>query len=91
MELESSASCDVMLHNAYLVSPFRLGSDAPFDRFAQLDTSKLIMEWVLREKFALVDLNLFPKPVEKHNVTVSCQRRIRITIVAQSILREANQ
>lgn len=54
VELESSASCDVMLHNAYL-----------------LDTSKLIMEWVLREKFALVDLNLFPKPVEKHNVTRS--------------------
>lgn len=36
----------------------------------QIDSSKLIIEWVRREGHALVDMNLYPKPVEKHNVTV---------------------
>ncbi|KAF6761227.1 histone deacetylase clr3 [Ephemerocybe angulata] len=52
MELESSARCDVHLHNSYLI-----------------DLSKEMVEWVTKEGYALVDMNLFPKPVEKQNVT----------------------
>lgn len=38
--------------------------DVELERSYLLDTSKEIINWVRREKYALLDVNLYPKPVE---------------------------
>jgi len=33
----------------------------------QIDVSKNLIDWIRVEKYGLLDMNLYPKPVEKYN------------------------
>jgi histone deacetylase 6 len=60
MELESAMTCDLSLERSYLVSI--LHSLYFAHNVLQIDFTKELMRWITGEGYALIDVNLYPKP-----------------------------
>lgn len=61
VELDGSPMCDVNLEHSYLVY-FHFPCCYHNQSLLQIDFSKDLIAWVKSEKYALVDVNLFPRP-----------------------------
>lgn len=61
VELDGTPFCDVNMEHSYLVH-FHLFTRVIMTNLVQIDFSKELIAWVKSENFALVDVNLFPKP-----------------------------
>lgn len=62
IELDGSPMCDVNMEHSYLVHFYFFYRCYCDQRLLQIDFSKELIAWVTSENYALVDVNLFPRP-----------------------------
>lgn len=77
-ELGSALTCDLEQEHSYLVLTRRTVIYVCISYHQQVDYSKKMIDWITRQKYALLDVNVYPKPFQTSAVNAYYPHKVVI-------------